>query len=143
MLEGIQRTAAGTKLSDLADLAGEYRRTGMFDDLAKLSTKNPESPVVVLGKFMQDGVSYLEVAKQSKSSYFLADNWDRLAGSMTRDEMWKINEAFLRQQVASGKQFTLSHNPYTASGAFKKEVSFLMKAGYTFTQDGSVWRATR
>ncbi len=115
----------------------------MFDDLAKLSTKNPESPVVVLGKFMQDGVSYLQVAKQSKSSYFLADNWDRLAGSMTRDEMWKINRSFLLQQVQEGKRFTLSHDPASATGAFLKEVEFLRDQGYRFIKDGNVWRATR
>ncbi|OCG78440.1 hypothetical protein A9G42_03230 [Gilliamella sp. Nev6-6] len=57
--------------------------------------------------------------------------------------MWKINEAFLEQQVALNKTVLLSHNPYTATGYFSQEVNFLIKLNYSFVKEGKYWRAIK
>ncbi len=114
-----------------------------FDDIARLGTRNPNSPVVVLGKSFEGGKKYINVAAHYKASYLKARDWRKLMQKLNSDELWKINKAFLQQQIQDGKQFILSHDPSTASGFFLKEVSYLEQLGFTFIKDGWIWRAFR
>lgn len=59
------------------------------------------------------------------------------------EEIWKINESFLDQQIKSGKQIILSHDPLKATGFFKREVAYLERLGYKFKPDNWVWKAVK
>ena len=62
---------------------------------------------------------------------------------LSPNETWKINEAFLKQQLRAGKNVVLSHDPAKATGFYAREVAFLKDAGYTFKQENWVWKAVR
>jgi hypothetical protein len=96
---------------------------------------------VVLGKFSEGGKSYVKVAAHLKASYFKVVDWSNATRGLSEAEIWKINEAFLRQQIQAGKQILLSHNPATATGFFAREVGYLEHLGYRFVRDGWIWRA--
>jgi hypothetical protein len=123
--------------------AAAARGAGFFDDFARAATRNPDSSTVVLGKFAEGGVSYVKVAAHFKASYFKVVDWANATRGLSQGEIWKINEAFLRQQIQAGKQVILSHNPATATGFFAKEVGYLEALGYRFVQEGWFWRAVR
>jgi len=114
-----------------------------FDDLASKATRNPDSDKLVLGRGFEDGKSYTKVAAHYEATYFKLDNWSDLSRLMTPDEIWRINESFLDQQLKAGKQIILSHDPATASRFYLREVQYLEDLGYKFVQDGWVWRAVK
>lgn len=97
----------------------------------------------MLGKFNQDGISYVKVAEARGSSYFQLDAWDDVAKTVGEKNMWNINEQFLQQQMVQGKSFVLTHNPYQATSYFAQEVDFLTRNGYKFVQNGSMWNAIK
>ena len=115
----------------------------LFDDLAKQSTRNPDSKTVVLGKFNEDRKSYTKVASHYEATYFKMENWKETTKGMPESEIWKINESFLRQQISQGKQIVLSHDPAKATGFYAREVEYLKSLGYKFEQDNWVWKAVR
>jgi hypothetical protein len=48
--------------------------------------------------------------------------------------MWKINQAFLDQQISAGHSFVLSNNPITDGGYyFAKEIAYLISKGIGYT----------
>jgi RHS repeat-associated protein len=114
-----------------------------FENFARAATRNPESSSVVLGKFSEGGVSYVKVAAHFRASYFKVVDWANATRGLSQGQIWKINEAFLRQQIRAGKDVILSHNPATATGFFAEEVNFLRNLGYKFVKDGWFWRAVR
>lgn len=101
------------------------------------------SPVVVLGKFAENGRSYTKVAAHYEASYLKVKDWRTLSKDLSSDEMWSINEVFLDRQIAQGKQILLSHDPSKASGAYAREVRYLQRLGYEFEQNGWVWEAVK
>ena len=120
-----------------------HRGAEFFDDLARQSTRNPESTRVVLGKWQQEGKGYTRVAAHYRASYFKATDYRELTKTLTPDELWKINEAFLDQQIRAGKQILLSHDPSTATGFYLREVQYLEDLGYRFVQENWIWKAVR
>ncbi len=145
MVEGLQRSGTGSRLGtpETRHQVDAYRNGRMVADLATMATKNPNARTIVLGKFNEGGVSYAQVARDLELTYFELDPWTRVAGSLGDDAMWEINKAFLKQQLAQGKGIVLTHDPWKATGYFKREVRHLLRAGYTFTRVGSEWRAVR
>jgi hypothetical protein len=109
------------------------------------ATKNADSSIVMLGKYSQDGVSYLTKADDFKATYFHLDDWDNIARSVGNDNMWEINRQFLNQQWAAGKDFYFSHNPWEATATFQLEVLHLIDLGVKdFVQVGEgLWKAIR
>lgn len=114
-----------------------------YSEYAKQATKNPSSDIVVLGKFNEGGVSYVKVAEKYNATYFQLDNWEEVQGIVGKENMWNINQVFLEQQMSQGKSFILSHNPYTATGYYANEIQWLQHQGYTFIQNGDIWRTIR
>ncbi len=115
-----------------------------LSEYAKMATQgNKSSDLVVLGKFNQDGISYVNVAIRKEAIYFNLENYDELNKAFGSEYMWGINEKFLQQQMQQGKKFFLSHNPFEATGAFAKEVDFLTKNGYTFEEAIDGWAAVK
>lgn len=48
--------------------------------------------------------------------------------------MWRINKAFLDQQVAAGRTFVLSNNPIVEGGYYlAKEVAYLVSKGIGYS----------
>jgi len=119
------------------------RAADFFDDIALQATRNPNSGKLVLGKFGEGSKYYTKVAAHYEASYFKIENWRDLSKTLTTDELWKVNETFLRQQITQGKDIILSHNPVTATGFYAREVDYLEALGYQFKKDGWIWRATR
>ncbi len=117
-----------------------------FDGVARAATKIPDSGKLVLGHFTKKGVSYQKMAAHYKATYFKVDDWASVTKGLSRDEIWKVNETFLNQQIKQGKQILLSHNPATARAGsfFEKEVTYLGRLGYTFKQNNQwTWEAMR
>ena len=74
------------------------------------------------------------------------DEWDELAKTYSRDEMWKVNEKFLDIEIASGRDIYLSHDPTKFSGDgsfFAKEIEYLRQHGYKFVKEGDLWHAVQ
>ncbi|QSX04823.1 RHS repeat protein [Sedimentibacter sp. zth1] len=134
---------AGLQASLLMDIGSNAIGSGVYSDLAKQATNIPNSTEVVLGKYCQDGISYVKIARQRGATYFELKNWDNIVDVVGKNNMWKINEKFLLQQLEQGKSFILSHSPYNATGYYVKEVKFLLDKGFKFIKDGQIWRAIK
>jgi RHS repeat-associated protein len=113
------------------------RGEAWFEEVAAAATRNPESDTLVLGHFSRTGgTSYQKVAAHYKATYFKVDNYDAVTKGLEQDEIFRINETFLIQQLRQGKNILFSHNPLEArSGSFfEREVNFLKELGYSFRQ---------
>jgi hypothetical protein len=122
------------------------RGVGWFDDVALNATRNADSNKLVLGHFAREGTSYQKVASHYKATYFKVDDWSAVTKGLSQDEIWRINETFLTQQVRQGKQILFSHDPRTAMAGsfFEREVNFLRDLGYNFRQKNQwTWEAFR
>lgn len=74
------------------------------------------------------------------------ETWDNLFSNLHKDEMWKINEKFLNQQIKQKKDIYLSHDPseYINTDTFYgRELQFLQKKGCEFVEDGDIWKAEK
>lgn len=76
------------------------------------------------------------------ATYFELTDWDEIKRVLTLDQIWKINLAFLKQQLADGKDFVLSHPPAKARNFYQKEIIFLSVL-FSFDEEGSTWKAKR
>lgn len=92
--------------------------------LAKQFTIHNEFSSVMLGKNSADGKSYVDKAIERKATYFSmpTETWNKLSSNLHNDEMWKINERFLKQQIKQKKDIYLSHDRTTGTA-----LSFLPK----------------
>lgn len=106
-----------------------------------------KSDAVVLGKFEEGkSTSYDKIAQEYDAQYYNLDEWDELAKTHSRDEMWKVNEKFLDIEIASGRDIYLSHDPAKFSGYgsfFAKEIEYLRRHGYKFVKEGDLWHAVQ
>jgi hypothetical protein len=127
-------------------LAKTNKGSAWFDDIAKSATRNSDSDILVLGHFSEEGTTYQKVAAHYNATYFKVDDWKVVTQGLSEDEIWKINETFLIQQLKQEKQILFSHDPLTArvGSAFEREVSFLKNLGYDFTQKNPwTWEAIK
>ena len=116
---------AGARTAELAaEGAGNT-----YANFAKQATKNVDSAEVVLGKFYQNGTSYVDVAKNRGATYFELDDWNKVSSRIGNENMWNINKEFLDQQWNAGKDFYFSHNPWEATGYLQQEVLHLIDLG--------------
>ena len=117
--------------------------------IALRATKGIEgSNKVVLGRWGDGGLSsYSAVARRHRAKYFELDDWaDLKARGLSDDEIWKINQAFLRQQHKAGAKFLFSHDPREALKGvsfFRREVEELQSLGYRFIKRGHLWEAVK
>lgn len=117
-----------------------------FEDVARSATRNPDSNKLVLGHFSREGVSYQKVAAHYDATYFKVEDWNSVTKGLSQDEIWRINESFLDQQIMQGKQIIFSHDPLMARPAsfFEREVNYLRDLGYEFRQKNQwTWEAVR
>lgn len=86
--------------------------------------------------FKMDDEIWLSLEKEAASNY---------------DEIWKVNQQFLVEQILCNKRILLSNNPFTgyyfADGAkrfYQRELDYLKESGYTFKEIGiDLWEAIR
>lgn len=112
-----------------AIIGGAAGANGWYNAKALEFTKNAGSGKVVLGRSM-DG--YTSIAKGKNATYFHSDLWEstRAMKGVGNRGMWKINKAFLKQQIKVGSKFYLASNPAIGpEGYFIKEVAYLAKKG--------------
>jgi len=112
-------------------VAGGFHGAKGWYNAKALEFTNVGSNEVVLGR----SPGYVDVARSRGATYFHTtdDVWNATKSmrGVGSKGMWRINKAFLRQQINAGAHFTLV-NP--ASGYFyAKEVAYVMKYGiYAF-----------
>ena len=121
--------------------------TSYAKEIAKQSTKgNLRCNAVLLGSF-DNGTetSYVNVANKLGTQYFQLDNWSELSSKYSNRQMWKINKAFLDNQIQANNKIIFSHNPYNPipESFFEREVKYLKKNGYTFEMIGEYYHAVR
>ena len=74
------------------------------------------------------------------------DDWNTVTKGLSQDEIWRINETFLTQQLKQGKPVLFSHDPLKArpGSFFEREVNFMQELGYGFKQKNQwTWEAVR
>ena len=129
---------------DLGKKGGTSQSNTLYQTYAEKATKNANSTSVMLGKYNQDGISYIEAAGNKHTYFDLGDKgWNEALNKVGESNMWEINKKFLEQQLQQGKSFYLSHDPMKASGYFQKEVNFLKDNGFKFIKDGDFWKAVK
>ena len=111
---------------------GFYGANGWYNARALEFTNYGTNDEVVIGKYMKNSkYSYDAIAKSRGSTYYGTSNarWLEVKKmKFVKDKgMWKINKAFLKQQMRSGKNFLIT-NDYI-SGYLFKEVSYLTSKG--------------
>ena len=109
---------------------GFYGANGWYNAKA-LEFTNVGSNEVVLGR----SPGYVDVARSRGETYFHTtdDVWNATQSmrGVGSKGMWRINKAFLRQQINAGAHFTLVDS--TSGYFYAKEVAYVMKYGlYAF-----------
>jgi len=118
------------------------------NQIAKLAydaTHNGSSSKVMLGMWDGGGAaSYVTRAGKDYTFYQLS-HWDELKKIYGEEEMWKINAKFIDDQIAAGKEFFFSHNPFSAktNTGLSREAELLIDRGVTdFIRVGeNLWKA--
>lgn len=117
------------------------------------ATKNPEAKKVMLGKYSPklNEISYDRTAG-NEYSYYELDNWNSLYSLVDEnfEQMFRINEQFIRNQFSLGKSFYFSHNPLQPEGhSYPQEINLLkqlVKISYgkepSFIKEGTLWKLT-
>ena len=117
-----------------------------FETIALQATRNASSDTLVLGHFSRKGTSYQKVAAHYKATYFKVDDWNSVTKGLSQDEIWRINETFLEQQLSQGKRVLFSHDPIKArkNSFFEKEVEYMKALGFKFVQKNQwTWEAVK
>jgi hypothetical protein len=118
-----------------------------YASLAEEATQIGETDEVYLGRFTgaNNPSSYQNIARANKGTYFNlpTDIYNEVKSQYGEDAAWKINEAFINQQISQGKNFILTNDPDTATGTFAREVKLLANNGYSFVWDGQYWQAVK
>ena len=109
---------------------GVHGANGWYNAKA-LEFTNVGSNEVVLGR----SPGYVDIARSRGATYFHTtdDIWNATQSmrGVGSKGMWRINKAFLKQQIKAGARFTLA-NP-TSGYFYAKEVAYVMKYGvYAF-----------
>jgi len=120
-----------------------------------LATSDPRGGVVVLGKTYPDSPhSYEQIAYRTRATYFdMGDAWagvrNRFPAGWPEEakdlELWRISQQFLDDQIAAGKAFRFTSDPYQfLEGTFCwMQFEYLLGAGYEVAdEDGSMETAT-
>lgn len=102
--------------------------------LGKVLTKGVSRGTTVLGKFPD----YIKRADELGARRFSVptDIWNK----MSKAEQWRANQKFLDRLIARGDDIVLSNpvkNISETSGAFRKELDYLVEMGFKLSKDGS------
>lgn len=115
-------------------------------ELALSATQNPDSKKVMLGRYIENSDSSYNVKAGTEYTFFELRNWDEIyrQTGFEYDQMWRICERFMKNQMKHGKDFYFSHDPNDPKGrGFSMEVSYLKKEKkrIRFIRTGDLWKA--
>ena len=106
----------------------------------------------MLGKFVRDSVESYNVRARKDHTFFeMKDElWEEVVFKTSNDkeEIWKINQEFIDQQVKANKEIFLSHDPYNLdyyNGFYQKEIDYLtIDLKFTIEKvEENLWRAKK
>lgn len=117
-----------------------------IEEYAKLATKNSDKRKVMLGKYVPNNNTSYEIMAGKEYTFYQLDNWDEVYRNVGNDyeEMWKLNQKFLDDQISSGKEFYFSHDPFSPVNAtgYAREINYLIDKGVKdFIKEGNIWKA--
>ena len=115
-----------------------------------LATKQGNKSKVMLGKFDNGrSTGYVARAGTEHTFFDMGNKWDEAFNLVNKsdDEIWRINQKFIDNQKALGKEFYLSHDPSVATGFYYREVQYLTKpvsqgglGGTVLNQGNNLWK---
>ena len=117
----------------------------IYSRLAAAATQNIDGTEVVLGRYLAGSAnSYEQVAQARGATYYEVTAWSAMEKELGRGKMWEINKAFLDKAITDGKAFVFTGNPSNfPSGFSRDEYQHLVSKGYSFVEDGRVWRGIK
>ena len=125
----VSYSATGTLTASFTDIrfgfALKAAQNGNYSKLAKFATHNNSSGKVGLGKFIKGSSNSYEILSQ-KLGYTYYEMSSKYWGKMVQalgDNVWRVNQAFLDQQIALGKTFVMLSTDY--SGYYLRELLYL------------------
>ncbi|MEK4509229.1 hypothetical protein [Paenibacillus sp. FSL K6-2524] len=113
------------------------------------SVHNAYSDSMTLGKWNDEGISYLTSAKDNGSMFFdLGDDWGvtKIKFGINDADMFEVfNKPALDDAISGGKIICFSHNPELVKyfgSSLEAEWKYLQNRGFTeLIQEGNVWIA--
>lgn len=124
---GISYSATNTLTASIKDIRWGYAIKaavkGNYTKVLKLSTFNPNSDYVALGRFINETSpkSYINIAKANGYTYFDMGKYYDFAKELSVHE--KINKMFLKTQYDLGKKFICTS--LDIAGSYANELKFL------------------
>lgn len=125
----VSYSATGTLTASFTDIrfgfALKAAQNGNYNKLAKFATHNNSSNKVGLGKYIKGSPdSYEMLSRKYGYTYYemCPEYWGKMAQSLG-DNVWRVNQAFLDQQLALGKTFVTLSTDY--SGFYLQELLYL------------------
>jgi hypothetical protein len=125
----VSYSATGTLAASYTDIrfgfALKAAQNGNYGKLAKFATHNNSSNKVGLGKYIKGSPnSYETLSRKYGYTYYEMKTkyWNKMAQTLG-DNVWKVNQAFLDQQLALGKSFVMLSTDY--SGYYLQELLYL------------------
>ncbi len=118
------------------------------EQLAEIATNNPNKNKVMLGRYSEfEFMVSFDREAGTDFTYFTLKDWDSVQDALHEgaNEMWKVNEQFIRKEVAKGKDFYFSHDPSVpeAGSFFEREIKLLEELGVIdYKKVGKHWKAT-
>ena len=84
---------------DLGKKGGTSQGNTLYQTYAEKATQNSDKTTVMLGKYNQDGVSYIKAAGNKHTYFDLGDKgWNEALNKVGESNIWEINKKFLEQQ---------------------------------------------
>ncbi len=127
----ISYSATGTLTANFESIRWGYAiksaAKGNYDKVLRLSTHNPNSSSVSLGRYISDNSpnNYINIAKAKGYTYFDMGKYYAMAKKRGID--WNINEMFLKSQFELGKTFICTST--NIGGSYALEIETLKALG--------------
>ncbi len=126
-----------------------------IDQLARLAEINSSAKVVTLGSYVHNSTtSYDQTAYRADNTFFSmgSEGWNTIVKKLEEagiteigNEMWRINEKFLENQIGAEKsfEFTLDPNTLVKESFGYREYNYLMNQGYQLQHLDNLWKVAK
>lgn len=126
-----------------------------IDQLARLAEINSSAKVVTLGSYVHNSTtSYDQTAYRADNTFFSmgSEGWNTIVKKLEEagiteigNEMWRINEKFLENQIGAEKsfEFTLDPNTLVKESFGYREYNYLMNQGYQLQHLNNLWKVAK
>ncbi|MGL4382967.1 MAG: hypothetical protein ACRCTA_04545, partial [Bacilli bacterium] len=126
----------------------------LIDEIVEATYHNMSSDTVllckhfVLGGFFEKGKSYVVSALDNNYGYFHTGDeiWNKLS-HLGNDEIFRINEAFLKKAISEGKTIQLLNDPFEHLNGlrsfYQRELEYLVENGFEFIERDGLFYAIK